>query len=70
MPPNPWTLIKFDELNCQQRSDLRAKFRKRKDNLTKAMNALEQAITLLSRSLDEDGKAKYSRKIRQKRTGR
>jgi hypothetical protein len=67
MPPNPWKLLKTDELTADQKRDLKAKLAARQQNLKKAMDAIEQAILLLSRSLDQDDLSKYSKKIKRKK---
>jgi hypothetical protein len=67
MPPNPWKVLKTDELTAEQKRDLRDKLAKRQNNLKRAMDAIEQALLLLSRSLDQDGESKYSKKIKRKK---
>jgi hypothetical protein len=67
MPPNPWKLLKTDELTEEQLKKLRKKLRAREHNLRLAMNAVEQALALLSRSLDQDGQSRYAKKIKRKK---
>jgi len=67
MPPNPWKLLRTDELTDEQRRELRKKLKVREHNLKLAMDAVEKALSLLSRSLDQDGQSKYVRKVRRKK---
>jgi hypothetical protein len=67
MPPNPWKVLKTDELTAAQKRDLRDKLAKRQNNLKRAMDAIEQALLLLSKSLDQAGESKYSKKIKRKK---
>jgi hypothetical protein len=67
MPPNPWKLLKTDELTEEQRKKLRKTLRAREHNLRLAMDAVEQALALLSRSLDQDGQSRYAKKIKRKK---
>ena len=66
MPPNPWKLLKTKELTPKQKRDLRKALTKRQLDLKRAMDAIEVALKLLSRSLDQGNKPKYSKKVRQK----
>jgi|RhiMetdeSRZDD1v2_1073273.scaffolds.fasta_scaffold1149059_1 uncharacterized protein YjgD (DUF1641 family) len=66
MPPNAWKLIRTDELTPEQKRRLKDKLAERKQNLKHAMDAIEQALLLLSKSLDQDNKPKYAKKIRNK----
>lgn len=67
MPPDPWKLLRTDELTPQQVVKLKKQLQERQNNLQAAMDAVEQALLLLSRSLDQDGLSKYARKIRRKK---
>jgi hypothetical protein len=67
MPPNPWKLLRTEELTTEQRRDLQKKLVQRKQNLAQAMKAVEQALQLLSRALDQDSQSRYSKKIVRKR---
>jgi len=66
MPPNPWKLLKTEELTAEQRRDLTTALNKRKANLKRAMDNIEKALVLLSKSLDQDSSPKYARKIKTK----
>ena len=70
MPPNPWKLLRTLELTDAQKRELSKALTKRQLDLKKAMDAIEAALKLLSRSLDQDGKSKYTRKIIRKKTRR
>jgi len=67
MPPNPWKLLRTDELTDDERRKLWKKLKERENNLKLAMDAVEQALVLLSRSLDQDGQSKYVKKIKRKK---
>jgi len=67
MPPNPWKLLRTDELTDEQRRELRKKLKVREHNLKLAMDAVEKALALLSRSLDQDGQSRYAKKIIRKK---
>jgi hypothetical protein len=67
MPPNPWKLLRTDELTDEQRKKLWKKLKVREQNLKAAMDAVEKALALLSRSLDQDGQSKYARKVKRKK---
>lgn len=67
MPPDPWKLLRTDELTDEQRKKLWKKLKVREQNLKLAMDAVEKALSLLSKSLDQEGQAKYARKIKQAR---
>jgi|SwirhirootsSR3_FD_contig_31_15738985_length_356_multi_3_in_0_out_0_2 hypothetical protein len=67
MPPNPWKLLRTDELTEEQARDLQRKLTERKDKLQVAFDSLETALEMLSASLDQDGKSKYARKIKRKK---
>jgi hypothetical protein len=67
MPPNPWKLLRTDELTDEQRRKLWKKLKEREHNLKLAMDAVEQALLLLSRSLDQGRLSKYSKKIKRKK---
>ena len=67
MPPNPWKLLRTDELTDEQRKKLWKKLKAREQDLKLAMDAVEKALSLLSRSLDQDGQSKYVRKVRRKK---
>jgi hypothetical protein len=67
MPPNPWKLLKTDELTPEQRRSLLKKLKEREHNLKLAMDAVEKAVVLLSRTLDQDSQSKYVKKIRSKK---
>lgn len=67
-PRNPYKLLKTDELTDEQRRRLQKVLRQREDNLKRALNAVEQALVLLSKSLSQTGESKYLKKIL--RTGR
>ena len=66
MPPNPWKLLKTEELTAQQRRDLTTALNKRKANLKKAMDKIENALVLLSKSLDQDSTPKYNQRLKAK----
>ena len=70
MPPNPWKLLRTSELTDAQKRELSKTLAKRQLVLKKAMDAIEAALQLLSRSLDQDAKSKYSKIIRRKKTRR
>jgi hypothetical protein len=67
MPPNPWKLLRTDDLTPEQKRKYAKQLRQRQQNLKQAMDAVEQALVLLSRSLDQDGLSKYARKIKRKK---
>jgi hypothetical protein len=67
MPPNPWKLLRTNELTDEQRRELRKKLRVREHNLRLAMDAVEKALALLSRSLDQNGQSTYAKKIKRKK---
>jgi hypothetical protein len=67
-PRNPYKLLKNYELTDEQRKRLRKVLRQREDNLKRALNAVEEALVLLSKSLSQTGESKYVKKIL--RTGR
>jgi hypothetical protein len=67
MPPNPWKLLRTDELTPEQRRSLLKKLKEREHNLKLAMDAVEKAVVLLSRTLDQDSQSKYAKKIRRKK---
>jgi hypothetical protein len=67
MPPNPWKLLRTDELTDDQRKKLWKKLKAREQDLKLAMDAVEKALALLSRSLDQDGQSKYVRKVKRKK---
>jgi hypothetical protein len=67
MPPNPWKLLRTDELTDEQRKKLLKKLKAREQDLKLAMDAVEKALALLSRSLDQDGQSKYVRKVKRKK---
>jgi hypothetical protein len=67
MPPNPWKLLRTDELSDEQLRTLWKKLKVRENNLKLAMDAVEQALLLLSKSLDQGGQSKYVKKIMRKK---
>jgi hypothetical protein len=67
MPPNPYKLLKTTELTAQQKRDLAVKLQQRQTKLQRAMEAVESALRLLSRSLDQGGRKKHQKKIKAKR---
>lgn len=66
MPPDVWKLLKNIELTPQQRRELRNKLAQRQRDLKAAMDAIEQALALLSGSLSERGRSKYRRKVKRR----
>jgi len=75
MPPNPWKLLKTNELTAQQKRELNARLLKRHRNLKSALDTLEEAIKAVSKSLDQQGNSKYTvdrqgNRIKKKKTGR
>ena len=61
MPPNPWLLLKYDELTKEQLKHLRSVLIKREVALGVAMKGLQDAIKQLSESLDQNGKPTFVR---------
>jgi hypothetical protein len=75
MPPNPWKLLKTAELTAQQKRELNTKLLKRHKNLKDALDNLEEAIKVVSKSLDQQGNSKYTvdrqgNRIKRKKIGR
>jgi hypothetical protein len=64
MPPDPWKLLKTDDLTREQLRDLKKKLQEREDNLSAALEAVEQALVLVSRALSQSGISKYKRKVK------
>jgi hypothetical protein len=67
-PRNPWKLLRTDELTDEQLKRLGKQLRQRERNLKQALNAVEQALVLVTKSLSQTGEPKYAKKIL--RTGR
>jgi len=62
MPPDPWKLIRLDELTPEQQRKLRAKLEQRQTALANALQAVEDALVQLSESLSETGVSKFTKK--------
>jgi hypothetical protein len=62
-PRNPYKLLKTDELTDEQLKRLRKVLRQREDDLKRALNAVEEALVLVSKSLSQTGESKYLKKI-------
>jgi uncharacterized protein YukE len=67
MPPNPWRLLKLDELTAAQKRDLRRKLTQRQQKLKQAVDAIENALKTLSRSLSQSGASRTTRKRKTRR---
>jgi N-methylhydantoinase B/oxoprolinase/acetone carboxylase alpha subunit len=70
MPPDPWKLLRTDELTDEQATSLEKKLRKRQSQLQAAMAALEEALHQLSSAIDQEGRSGVLKKIRRKKTAR
>ena len=62
MPPNPWKLLRTLELTQEQRRDLKQKLQQREDDLRKALEAVENALTLINKALAQGGGGKSAKK--------
>jgi ABC-type transporter Mla subunit MlaD len=67
MPPDPWKLLRTDELTDDQAISLEKKLRKRQTQLDAAMAQLEAALHQLSSALDQEGHSGVLKKIRRKK---
>jgi hypothetical protein len=67
MPPDPWKLLRTDELTEEQAVALEKKLRKRQTQLQAAMTQLEAALHLLSSAIDQGGHSGVLKKIRRKK---
>jgi hypothetical protein len=67
MPPNPWKLLKLDELTPAQKRDLRRNLQQRQQKLKQAFDAIENALKALSSSLSESGTSRTTRKRKTRR---
>lgn len=70
MPPDPWKLLRTDELTDDQASYLETKLRKRQNELQAAMDKLEEALSLLSSALDQEGTSGIAKKTKRKKAAR
>jgi hypothetical protein len=57
MPPNPFRLLKRLELTREQSRNLKKKLDAREAKLRAAMKALDRALKLVSKALDQKGKS-------------
>jgi hypothetical protein len=62
MPPDPWKLIKLDELTPEQQQNLRAKLEQRQTALANALQAVEDALIQLSQSLSQTSVSRYKKR--------
>lgn len=67
MPPDPWKLLRTDELTDEQAVSLQKKLLRRENQLAAAMAKLEDALHLLSSALDQEGYSGVAEKIRRKK---
>jgi hypothetical protein len=70
MPPDPWKLLRTDELTDDQAISLEKKLLKRQNKLAAAMAKLEQALHLLSSALDQEGYSGTAKKTKRKKVPR
>jgi hypothetical protein len=70
MPPDPWKLLRTDELTDDQAISLEKKLRKRQTQLDAAMAQLEAALHQLSSAIDQEGRSGVLKKIRRKKIAR
>lgn len=66
MPPDPWKLLRLNELTEEQQRKLKTVLQKRQDALETALKQVEQAMVTLSRSLDEGSQPTYRTKVKNK----
>jgi hypothetical protein len=70
MPPDPWKLLRTDELTDEQAISLERKLRTRQNQLGAAMAKLEEALHMLSSALSQSGYSGVARKIKRKKVAR
>jgi hypothetical protein len=67
-PRNPWKLLRTDDLTEAELKRLQKTLTRRENDLKRALEAVEQALVLVSKTLSQTGESKYLKKIL--RTGR